>query len=42
MATFSFEGPGVRFVLSSEEEIADILALGLEMKKVRTLSNLKL
>ena len=37
-----FEAQGVRFELSSEEEIANILAPGPKIKKVRTLCFLKL
>ena len=37
-----FEARGVRFELSSEEEIANISAPGPEIKKVRTLCFLKL
>ena len=42
MTNSSFEALGVRFELSSEEEIANILAPGSETKKVRTLCFLKL
>ena len=38
----SLEAWGVRFELSSEEEIANILAPGPEIKKVRTLCFLRL
>ena len=37
-----FEGKGVRFELLSEEEIANISAPGLKIKKVRTVCFLKL
>ena len=37
-----FEARGVKFEVSSEEEIAIISAPGLEIKKVRTLCFLKL
>ena len=37
-----FEARGVRFELWSEEEIANILAPGPQIKKVRTLGFLKL
>ena len=37
-----FEARGVRFELSSEEEIANISAPGPKIKKVRTLSFLQL
>ena len=42
MAISFFEALGVRFVLSSEEEIANISAPGPQIKKVRTLYFLKL
>ena len=42
MTLSSFEGLGVRFELSSEEEIVNILAPGLKMKKIKTLHFLKL
>ena len=42
MTISSLEARGVRFELSSEEEIANISAPGLEIKKVRTLCFLKL
>ena len=38
MTIFSFEARGVRFELSSEEEIAYISAPGQQIKKARTLS----
>ena len=41
MAISSFEVLGLRFELSSEEEIANILAPGPQIKKVRTLCFLK-
>ena len=42
MAISSFEDLGVRFELSSVEEIANISAPGPQIKKVRTLCFLKL
>ena len=42
MTISSFEALGVRFELSSEEEIANISAPGPQIKKVRTLCFLKL
>ena len=42
MMTSSFEARVVRFKLSSEEEIDNILAPGPQIKKVRTLCFLKL
>ena len=42
MAIFSFEVLGLRFELSSEEEIANISSPGPQIKKVRTLCFLKL
>ena len=42
MTISSFEAWGVRFELSSEEEIAYIAAPGPQIKKVRTLCFLKL
>ena len=42
MAISSFEVLGLRFELSSEEEIANISAPGPQIKKVRTLCFLKL
>ena len=42
MAISSFEDLGVRYELSSVEEIANISAPGPQIKKVRTLCFLKL
>ena len=42
MTISPFEALGVRFKLSSEEEIANISDPGPEIKKVRTLCFLKL
>ena len=42
MTISSYEAVGVRFELSSEEEIANILAPGPQIKKLRTLSFLQL
>ena len=42
MTASSLEAQGVRFKLSSEEEIANISAPGPKIKKVRTLFFLKL
>ena len=42
MAISSFDAQVVRFELSSEEEIANILASGPQIKKIRTLCFLKL
>ena len=42
MTISSFEALGVRFELSSVEEIANISAPGPQIKKVRTLSFLQL
>ena len=42
MTNSSFEALGVRFELSSEEEIVNISAPGPQMEKVRTLYFLKL
>ena len=42
MNIFSFEDLGVRFELSSGEEIANISAPGPQIKKVRTLCFFKL
>ena len=36
MTISSFDAQAVRFKLSSEEEIANILAAGQQIKKVRT------